>query len=209
MLLADRQIREEVAAGSIRIDPFEPGHVQPAGIDVRLGREFQVMTAGVEPIDPREDSTWAWEPVTVPEGQSFTLRPGPFAISMLRPAAFVLATTFEHLTLPRNVVARVEGRSSLARLGLVTHATAGFIDPGFTGHVTFELSNAGARPLLLWPGMRVAQLAFQSMTGEAERPYGSAGLQSHYQGQRGPTLSRIHERFDYGLPPIHPERTAA
>jgi dCTP deaminase len=191
MLLADRHIREAVDAGVIGIEPWEPGNVQPASVDVRLDRHFKLMRPSNSAIDPCRDSAEAFNEAEIADGCCLYFAPGDFA----------LASTFERITLPAHVVARVEGRSSLARLGLVTHATAGFIDPGFTGHVTFELSNVGTRPLLLWPGMRVAQLAFQTMTGAAEQPYGSDGLHSHYQGQRGPTLSRIHERFDHGLPP--------
>ena len=186
MLLSDRDIRSEVEAGRIGLDPYDPAMVQPSSIDVRLDRYFRVFENHRYPhIDPSEEQpelTRAVEPV---DGEPFILHPGEFA----------LGSVFEVVTLPDDVAARVEGKSSLGRLGLLTHATAGFIDPGFSGHVTLELSNVATLPIKLWPGMKIGQFCFFRLTSPAELPYGSSQYGSRYQNQRGPTPSRSHLNF--------------
>ncbi len=186
MLLSDRDIRAEVEAGRIGLEPYEPAMVQPSSIDVRLDRFFRVFENHRYPhIDPAEEQpelTRAVEPVP---GEPFILHPGEFA----------LGSVFEVVTLPDDVAARVEGKSSLGRLGLLTHATAGFIDPGFSGHVTLELSNVATLPIKLWPGMKIGQFCFFRLTSAAELPYGSSQYGSRYQNQRGPTPSRSHLNF--------------
>ena len=159
MLLSDRDIRAEVAAGRIGLEPYSADLVQPSSIDVRLDRYFRVF-----------------------ENHRY-------------PGEFALGSIYEVVTLPEDIAARVEGKSSLGRLGLLTHATAGFIDPGFSGHVTLELSNVATLPIKLWPGMKIGQLCFFRLTSPAEHPYGSSASGSHYQGQRGPTPSRSHLNF--------------
>src|SRR5690242_9366818 len=160
--------------------------VQPSSIDVRLDRYFRLFDNHKYPfIDPREDQPDLTRLVEVDQGEPFILHPGEF----------VLGSIFETVTLPDDVAARVEGKSSLGRLGLLTHATAGFVDPGFTGHVTLELSNVATLPIMLWPGMKIGQLAFFRLSSSAENPYGSEAYGSHYQGQRGPTASRSFQNF--------------
>lgn len=185
MILSDRDLRERLAKGDLVVDPLdEPDlQVQPASIDLRLGNEFLVFRAPHIPyIDPRDTETEdPTERIVIPEGGVFVLHPGEF----------VLATTHERVRIPPDLVARVEGRSSLGRLAVVVHATAGFIDPGFEGHITLELSNLGRVPVALHPGMRVSQIVVHEMKSPAERPYGSPGRGSKYQGQRGPVSSRI------------------
>jgi dCTP deaminase len=185
VLLSDRDLIDELKAGRLQLDPFEPELVQPSSIDVRLDRLFRVFNNHLYThIDPsvRQDDLTA--PVEVDEDQPFVLHPGEF----------VLASTYELVTLPDDVAARLEGKSSLGRLGLLTHSTAGFIDPGFSGHVTLELSNVATLPIKLWPGMKIGQLCFFRLSSPAEQPYGTiAG--SRYQGQRGPTASRSHLNF--------------
>lgn len=192
MLLPDHRIRAYVETRGLAIEPFDPELVQPASIDVRLDNVIRPMIGGPEPVDPAEDLDYMFGRVTIPDGGSYVLQAGGFA----------LASTYESVTLPADLVARVEGKSSLARLGLLVHVTAGFVDPSFSGQVTLELSNLTPRPWLLRPGMKIAQLAFEQLTSPAERPYGVDGTGSHYQGQRGPTTSRSFERFTYGLPAI-------
>jgi dCTP deaminase len=186
MLLADRDIRAEVAAGRIALDPFDEAMVQPSSIDVRLDRYFRVFEnhryPHIDPAAEQPDLTRLVEP----EGdEPFILHPGEFA----------LGSTFEVVSLPDDVASRLEGKSSLGRLGLLTHSTAGFIDPGFTGHVTLELSNVATLPITLWPGMKIGQLCFFRLSSPAEHPYGSQQSGSRYQGQRGPTPSRSHLNF--------------
>jgi len=186
MLLSDRDILAEVLAGRVRIDPWDAGLVQPSSVDVRLDKYFRVFESHrYSVIDPAEDQSELTRAVT-PEGD------GPF---ILHPGEFVLGSTYEHVALPDDVAARLEGKSSLGRLGLLTHSTAGFIDPGFKGHVTLELSNVANLPIKLWPGMKVGQLCFFRLSSPAMNPYGSPGAGSHYQGQRGPTPSRSHLNF--------------
>ncbi len=187
MLLSDRDILTEVDLGRIGINPWDPAMVQPSSIDVRLDRFFRVFENHRYPhIDPAEDQSELTREVVV-EGHD-----DPF---ILHPGEFALGSTYEVVSLPDDIAARVEGKSSLGRLGLLTHATAGFIDPGFTGHVTLELANVATLPIKLWPGMKIGQLCFFRLTSPAEHPYGSEKYGSRYQGQRGPTPSRSFQNF--------------
>ncbi|SOC56821.1 dCTP deaminase [Ornithinimicrobium cerasi] len=186
MLLSDRDIRAQVDAGRVRLAPWEPGMVQPSSVDVRLDRFFRLFDNHKYPvIDPALEQPDLTRLVEVDSGESFVLHPGEF----------VLGSTFEEVTLPDDIAARVEGKSSLGRLGLLTHATAGFVDPGFTGHVTLELSNVATLPIVLHPGMKIGQLCFFRLSSPSEHPYGSDPRGSHYQGQRGPTASRSFQNF--------------
>ena len=186
MLLSDRDIRAELERERIRLEPYEPGMIQPSSIDVRLDRYFRLFDNHKYPfIDPAEDQPELTHLIEVRPEVPFILHPGEF----------VLASTFEAVTLPDDVAARLEGKSSLGRLGLLTHSTAGFIDPGFTGHVTLELSNVATLPIKLWPGMKIGQMCFFRLSSPAEKPYGSADYSSRYQGQRGPTASRSFQNF--------------
>ncbi len=186
VLLSDRDIKAELDSGRIILDPYEPVMIQPSSIDVRLDRFFRLFDnhkyAVIDPAQDQPDLTHLVEP----EGDE------PF---VLHPGEFVLGSTYEAVTLPDDVAARLEGKSSLGRLGLLTHSTAGFIDPGFTGHVTLELSNVATLPIKLWPGMKIGQLCFFRLSSPAERPYGSGASGSRYQGQRGPTASRSFQNF--------------
>lgn len=186
MLLSDRDLVAEIKAGQLTLDPFEPGLIQPSSIDVRLDRLFRVFNnhlyTHIDPAERQDDLTTL---VDVPEGQPFVLHPGEFA----------LASTLEVVTLGNRLAARLEGKSSLGRLGLLTHSTAGFIDPGFSGHVTLELSNVATLPIRLWPGMKIGQLCVLRLSSEAEHPYGSSVYGSRYQGQRGPTPSRSWQNW--------------
>ncbi len=186
MLLSDRDILGEIDNGRVRLEPFEAAMVQPSSIDVRLDRFFRTFENHRYPhIDPAEDQpelTRAVEPVG---DEAFILHPGEF----------VLGSTYEVVSLPDDIAARLEGKSSLGRLGLLTHSTAGFIDPGFSGHVTLELANVANLPIKLWPGMKIGQLCFFRLSSPAEHPYGSEKYGSRYQGQRGPTPSRSHANF--------------
>ena len=160
--------------------------VQPASIDVRIDRYFRLFNNHKYPvIDPAEEQAELTQLVEVDPSEGFILHPGEF----------VLASTYEQVTLPDDVSARLEGKSSLGRLGLLTHSTAGFIDPGFSGHVTLELSNMATLPIRLWPGMKIGQLCFFRMTSPAERPYGVGATHSRYLGQKGPTASRSFMNF--------------
>ena len=186
MLLSDRDIIAEIDAGRVALEPLERDMVQPSSIDVRLDRFFRVFENHRYPhIDPAEDQPELTHLIEVRPEEPFILHPGEF----------VLASTFEAVTLPDDVAARLEGKSSLGRLGLLTHSTAGFIDPGFTGHVTLELSNVATLPIKLWPGMKIGQMCFFRLSSPAEKPYGSADYSSRYQGQRGPTASRSFQNF--------------
>ncbi|MDQ3096452.1 MAG: dCTP deaminase [Actinomycetota bacterium] len=186
MLLSDRDIKAEIDAGRVGLEPYEPAMVQPSSIDVRLDRLFRVFENHRYPhIDPAEEQPELTRQVEPVGDEPFILHPGEF----------VLGSTYEGVTLPDNIAARVEGKSSLGRLGLLTHATAGFIDPGFSGHVTLELSNVATLPIKLWPGMKIGQLCLFRLSSPAEHPYGSAATGSRYQGQRGPTQSRSHQNF--------------
>jgi dCTP deaminase len=181
VLLSDRDLQAEIAAGRLALDPYEPGLVQPSSIDVRLDKMFRVFNnvkyTHIDPSLQQDDLTSA---VEAAEGEPFVLHPGEF----------VLGSTLEVVSLPNDLAARLEGKSSLGRLGLVTHSTAGFIDPGFSGHVTLELSNLANLPITLWPGMKIGQICVFRLSSPAEHPYGSEKYGSRYQGQRGPTPSR-------------------
>jgi dCTP deaminase len=186
VLLSDRDILAEIDAKRVQLDPFDAAMVQPSSVDVRLDRFFRVFENHRYPhIDPAEEQPDLTRMVE-PAGEE------PF---ILHPGEFVLGSTYELVALPDDVAARLEGKSSLGRLGLLTHSTAGFIDPGFSGHVTLELSNVATLPIKLWPGMKIGQLCFFRLSSPAEHPYGSAKYGSRYQGQRGPTPSRSYKNF--------------
>jgi dCTP deaminase len=186
MLLSDRDIRTQIEAGRIGLDPLNMELIQPSSMDVRLDRFFRLFDNHKYPfIDPREQQDDLTRFVEVDKDEAFILHPGEF----------VLGSTFEFVTLPNDIAARLEGKSSLGRLGLLTHSTAGFVDPGFQGHVTLELSNTATLPIKLWPGMKIGQLCFFQLSSESENPYGSSKYGSRYQGQRGPTASRSYLNF--------------
>ena len=186
MLLSDRDINAELTSGRIGLTPSEPEMVQPSSIDVRLDRYFRLFdNHKYAVIDPSQDQPELTRLLEVDPEEGFILHPGEF----------VLGSTFEQVRLPDDVAARLEGKSSLGRLGLLTHSTAGFIDPGFEGHITLELSNVATLPIRLWPGMKIGQLCFFRLTSPAERPYGAGATFSRYLGQRGPTASRSFQNF--------------
>ena len=186
MLLSDRDIKAVIDSGRVRLEPYDEAMVQPSSIDVRLDKYFRLFDNHKYPfIDPAEDQPDLTRLIEVEHDEPFVLHPGEF----------VLGSTFEVVTLPDDVAARLEGKSSLGRLGLLTHSTAGFVDPGFSGHVTLELSNVATLPIKLWPGMKVGQLCFFGLSSPTENPYGSAKHGSRYQGQRGPTASRSYQNF--------------
>ncbi len=186
MLLSDRDIRSQLDQARVVLDPFDDSMIQPSSVDMRLDKYFRVFENHRYPhIDPAEDQSDLTRLVEPKPDEPFILHPGEF----------VLGSTYEGITLPDDIAARVEGKSSLGRLGLLTHATAGFIDPGFSGHVTLELSNMATLPIKLWPGMKIGQLCFFRLSSPAESPYGSAKYGSRYQGQRGPTPSRSFQNF--------------
>jgi dCTP deaminase len=185
MVLSDRSIREALAAGSIKIDPLDETCIQPSSVDLHVDRYFRLFrnhTSRV--IDVREDQEDLTELVDVGEEPL-----------ILHPGEFVLGSTTEKMTLPDDLVARLEGKSSLGRLGLLIHSTAGFVDAGWDGHLTLELSNVANLPITVYPGMKIGQISFLQMTTPADHPYGSEGLKSKYQGQRGPTPSRYSDNF--------------
>ena len=189
MILSDRTIRQQIDAGRIVIDPFDPSLIQPSSIDVRISHLFRVFrnhTAGV--IDVKHDQGDLTELVEIAEDGTEAF--------MLHPGEFVLGATLERVAVPDDLVGRVEGKSSLGRLGLLIHSTAGFIDAGFDGHITLELANVASLPITLYAGMKIGQVSFMQMTTPADRPYGSGASGSKYQGQRGPTPSRYFENFD-------------
>jgi len=186
VLLSDGDIRKEIDSGRIRLEPWDPEMVQPSSVDVRMDRYFRVFENHRYPhIDPAEEQPDLTRLVETPGDEAFILHPGEF----------VLASTYEVVTLPDDISARLEGKSSIGRLGLLTHSTAGFIDAGFSGHVTLELSNVATLPIKLWPGMKIGQLCFFRLTSPAEQPYGSGASGSRYQGQRGPTPSKSYQNF--------------
>ena len=186
MLLSDRDILAEIDAGRVALDPFDREMIQPSSIDVRLDKFFRVFDNHKYPhIDPAADQSDLTREVEVGSDEAFILHPGEF----------VLGSTYELVTLPDDIAARLEGKSSLGRLGLMTHSTAGFIDPGFSGHVTLELANVATLPIKLYPGMKIGQLCFFRLSSPSEHPYGSEKYGSRYQGQRGPTPSRSHLNF--------------
>jgi dCTP deaminase len=186
MLLSDRDLVSEIKSENLSLEPFAPELMQPSSIDVRLDRFFRVFNNHLYThIDPSVQQDDLTAMVEVGEGEPFVLHPGEF----------VLASTLEVITLGDQLAGRLEGKSSLGRLGLLTHSTAGFIDPGFSGHVTLELSNVANLPIKLWPGMKIGQLCIFRLSSPAEHPYGSAVYGSRYQGQRGPTPSRSAQNF--------------
>jgi dCTP deaminase len=186
VLLSDRDIRAAVDQGRISLEPYDAEMVQPSSVDVRIDRYFRVFENHRYPhIDPSVEQAELTRLVEPDGNEPFILHPGEF----------VLGSTYEVVSLPDDVSARLEGKSSLGRLGLLTHSTAGFIDAGFSGHVTLELSNVATLPIKLWPGMKIGQLCFFRLTSPAEAPYGSGAQGSRYQGQRGPTPSRSFQSF--------------
>ena len=186
-VLSDRTIREQLSAGRIVVEPLDENAIQPASIDLRLDDTFRIFNVTTRPyVDVREPVDDLTELVSITHDQPFILQPG----------AFCLATTLETITLPDDLVARVDGRSSLGRLGLLVHATAGYVDPGWMGKLTLELSNQSQMPIALYYGMRISQISFFTLSSPVDRPYGSPGLGSKYSGQTGPTPSRISEDFD-------------
>jgi len=186
VIFSDRSIRDAIDTGRILIDPYESSHVQPSSVDLRVGNGFRVfVNHRYSEIDPRSPQSDLTQLVEVTDEAPFMLHPGEF----------VLGSTLERVKLGDDVVARLEGKSSLGRLGLLIHSTAGFIDPGFEGHITLELSNVATLPIAIYPGMKIGQISFYQMTTPAEFPYGSPELGSKYQGQDGPTASRSHEDF--------------
>ncbi len=196
MLMSDRDIRASIEANQIGLEPLDMDLLQPSSFDVRIDRFFRLFDnhkyAFIDPAEQQDDLTRL---VEVAADEPFILHPGEF----------VLGSTYEFVSLPDNIAARLEGKSSLGRLGLVTHSTAGFVDPGFNGHVTLELSNMATLPIKLWPGMKIGQLCFFQLSSPSETPYGSAKYLNRYQGQRGPTASRSYMNFyrtDVGNDPL-------
>ena len=189
MVLSDRTIKRLIAEGRIGIDPYDEALVQPSSIDVRADRFFRVFHNARYPfIDVKQPQEELTELVEVKEDSPFILHPGEF----------VLGSTLERITLPDDLVARLEGKSSLGRLGLLIHSTAGFIDPGWDGHVTLELSNVATLPITIYPEMKIGQISFMQMTEPAATPYGSTEIGSKYKGQKGPTPSRYYKNFEAG-----------
>jgi dCTP deaminase len=185
VILSDRDIRAEIERGRITIDPFDPACVQPSSVDLHVDSQFRVFANSRYPfIDVKQEMPDLTELVEVKPDEPFILHPGEF----------VLGSTLERVRLPDDLVARLEGKSSLGRLGLLIHSTAGYVDPGWDGFLTLELSNVANLPITLYPGMRIGQISFFRLTSAAEIPYGGAG--SKYQGQRGPTASRFFQDFD-------------
>ncbi len=192
MVLADRTIARELLEGRIEIEPYDETQLQPSSVDVRVDRYFRVFHNARYPfIDVKEPQEELTELVEIDGETPFILHPGEF----------VLASTLERVRLPDDLVARLEGKSSLGRLGLLIHSTAGFIDPGWDGHVTLELSNVANLPITIYYGMKIGQISFVRMTEPALAPYGSAALGSKYQGQRGPTPSRYWKNFERDVAP--------
>ncbi len=187
MLLSDRDLKAEINNGRVNLEPYDPKMVQPSSIDVRLDKFFRTFeNHKYAHIDPAEDQPDLTRLVETPANEPFILHPGEF----------VLGSTYEVVSLPDDLAGRLEGKSSLGRLGLLTHSTAGFIDPGFSGHITLELSNVATLPIKLWPGMKIGQLCLFKLSSPAEHPYGSAIYGSKYQGQRGPTASKAYLNFN-------------
>jgi dCTP deaminase len=187
VILSDRTIREELDAGRIVIEPLDPSCIQPSSVDLHIDRYFRVFlnhTMGL--IDVKQNLEDLTQMVTIEEDATFILHPGEF----------VLGSTLERVALPNDLVARLEGKSSLGRLGLLIHSTAGFVDAGWDGQLTLELSNVANLPITLYPGMKIGQISFIRMTTEADHPYGSSSVGSKYQGQRGPIPSRYWENFN-------------
>jgi dCTP deaminase len=189
VVLSDRDIRAEIAAGRIVIDPFIPEAVQPSSVDLHLDRRFRVFRNSRYPyIDVRVDQPDMTELVEIAGDDPFILHPGEF----------VLGSTLERVQLPNDLVARLEGKSSLGRLGLLIHSTAGYVDPGWEGNLTLELSNVANLPITLYDGMKIGQISFQRLSSAAEVGYGDASIGSKYRGQRDPTASLYHRDFERG-----------
>jgi dCTP deaminase len=189
VVLSDRDIRAEIEAGRIVIDPFIPEAVQPSSVDLHLDRRFRVFRNSRYPfIDVRADQPELTELVEIGDDDPFILHPGEF----------VLGSTFERVGLPNDLVARLEGKSSLGRLGLLIHSTAGYVDPGWEGNLTLELSNVANLPITLYDGMKIGQISFQRLSSPAEVAYGDASIGSKYRGQRDPTASLYHRDFERG-----------
>ena len=189
MVLSDRDIRAEIEAGRIVIDPFTPDAIQPSSVDLHLDRRFRVFRNSRYPyIDVRADQPELTELVEIGGDDPFILHPGEF----------VLGSTFELVALPNDLVARLEGKSSLGRLGLLIHSTAGYVDPGWEGNLTLELSNVANLPITLYDGMKIGQISFQRLSSPAEVGYGDARIGSKYRGQRDPTASLYHRDFERG-----------
>ena len=186
MIFSDRTIKEAIAAGRITIDPYDESMVQPSSVDLKCDETFRVFeNHRYSHIDPKADQPDLTAAVQATSDQPFMLHPGEF----------VLGSTLERVAVPDDLVGRVEGKSSLGRLGLLIHSTAGFIDAGFDGHITLELANVASLPITLYPGMKIGQVSFMMMTTPADNPYGQGASGSKYQGQRGPTPSRYFENF--------------
>ena len=187
MILSDRTIRQEIDGGRIVIDPFDPSCIQPSSVDLHVDATFRVFHNARYPyIDVKKEMPDLTELVEVKDGEPFILHPGEF----------VLGSTLERVRLPDDLVARLEGKSSLGRLGLLIHSTAGYVDPGWDGYLTLELSNVANLPITIYPGMKIGQISFFRLSTAAETPYGSDQAGSKYQGQRGPTASKFFEEFD-------------
>jgi dCTP deaminase len=185
-VLSDRDIKAAIDAGDIVIRPFDPADVQPSSVDLHLDRRFRVFRNNRYPyIDVRKEQPDLTEIVTVENDEPFILHPGEF----------VLGQTLEWTELPVDLVARLEGRSSLGRLGLLIHSTAGYVDPGWKGNLTLELSNVANLPIALYFGMKIGQISFSKMSSPVDRPYGSKDLGSKYQGQSEPTASAYHRDY--------------
>lgn len=186
MVLSDHSIKEQLLTGRIRIEPVDPEDIQPSSVDLHLDERFQVFRNSRYPyIDPSREQAGLMELVEASAEEPFVLHPGEF----------VLGTTIERIVLPDDIVARLEGKSSLGRLGLLIHSTAGYVDPGWDGHLTLELSNVANLPIVLMPGMAIGQISFSQMSTPVDRPYGTPGLGSKYQGQNDVTPSRSYENF--------------
>jgi len=189
VVLSDRDIRAEIEAGRIVIDPFIPEAVQPSSVDLHLDRRFRVFRNSRYPyIDVREPQPELTELLEIADDEPFILHPGEF----------VLGSTLERVELPNDLVARLDGKSSLGRLGLLIHSTAGFVDPGWEGNLTLELSNVANLPITLYDGMKIGQISFQRLSSPVEVGYGDARIGSKYRGQRDPTASLYHRDFERG-----------
>ncbi len=189
MILSDRDIRAQIEAGRIEIDPFTPDAVQPSSVDLHLDRRFRVFRNNRYPyIDVRQEQPELTEMLEISGDEPFVLHPGEF----------VLGSTLERVALPNDLVARLEGKSSLGRLGLLIHSTAGYVDPGWDGNLTLELSNVANLPIALYQGMKIGQISFQRLSSPVEIPYGDERIGSKYRGQRDPTASLYHRDFERG-----------
>jgi dCTP deaminase len=189
VILSDRTIREQIDSGRIEIDPFDPSCIQPSSVDLHVDSAFRVFHNARHPfIDVKQEQPDLTELVELKDDRPFILHPGEF----------VLGSTLERVRIPDDLVARLEGKSSLGRLGLLIHSTAGYVDPGWDGYLTLELSNVSNLPITIYPAMKIGQISFFRLTTAAETPYGSNRAGSKYQGQRGPTASRFFEEFRKG-----------